>query len=68
MNRKKTQRLYREEGQSMRRRLGRKHTTGTRTPILTAIAPNARWSVGFVVRLASRRPAAAHPQRGGRGD
>jgi len=48
VNRKKTQRLYREEGLSVRRRRGRKRATGTRAPILTTAAPNARWSVDFV--------------------
>ncbi|TAH64314.1 MAG: IS3 family transposase [Rhodopseudomonas palustris] len=48
VNRKKTQRLYREEGLSVRRRRGRKRATGTRAPILVETKPNARWSVDFV--------------------
>jgi putative transposase len=48
VNRKKTQRLYREEGLSVRRRRGRKRATGTRAPILVAPKPNARWSIDFV--------------------
>jgi putative transposase len=48
VNRKKTQRLYREEGLSVRKRRGRKKATGTRAPLLTVAAPNARWSVDFV--------------------
>jgi putative transposase len=48
MNRKRTQRLYREEGLTVRRRRGRKRATGTRAPILTVAAPNARWSLDFV--------------------
>ncbi len=48
INRKKTQRLYREEGLSVRRRRGRKRATGTRAPLLTLAVPNARWSVDFV--------------------
>jgi putative transposase len=48
MNRKRTQRLYREEGLWVRKRRGRKRATGTRAPILTVAAPNARWSVDFV--------------------
>src|SRR5690606_20362037 len=48
VNRKKTQRLYREEGLSVRKRRGRKRATGTRAPLLTVAAPNARWSVDFV--------------------
>lgn len=48
VNRKKTQRLYREEGLSVRKRRGRKKATGTRAPLLTMARPNARWSVDFV--------------------
>jgi len=48
LNRKKTQRLYREEGLSVRRRRGRKRATGSRAPILVEARPNARWSVDFV--------------------
>ena len=43
VNRKKTQRLYREEGLSVRKRRGRKRATGTRAPLLTVALPNARW-------------------------
>ena len=48
LNRKKTQRLYREEGLSVRRRRGRKRAIGTRAPILVEVRPNARWSIDFV--------------------
>ncbi|MEO1317974.1 MAG: IS3 family transposase [Pseudomonadota bacterium] len=48
MNRKKTERLYREERLTVRRRRGRKKATGTRAPILVEARPNARWSVDFV--------------------
>ena len=48
VNRKKTQRLYREEGLTVRKRRGRKKATGTRAPLLTVTRPNARWSVDFV--------------------
>lgn len=48
VNRKKTQRLYREEGLSVHKRRGRKKATGTRAPLLTVAVPNARWSVDFV--------------------
>lgn len=48
MNRKKTERLYREERLAVRRRRGRKKATGTRAPILVEARPNARWSVDFV--------------------
>ena len=40
-NRKRTQRLYREEGLTVRKRRGRKRAVGTRAPILTVAAPNA---------------------------
>ena len=36
MNRKKTQRLYREEGLLVRKRKGRKRAAGSRAPILLA--------------------------------
>lgn len=48
VNRKRTQRLYREEGLAVRKRRGRKRATGTRAPILTVAEPDARWSVDFV--------------------
>jgi putative transposase len=47
-NRKRTQRLYREEGLSVRRRRGRKRATGARAPLLLPALPNARWSIDFV--------------------
>jgi putative transposase len=49
LNRKKTQRLYRKEGLTVRKRKGRKRATGMRTPILVEARPNARWSVDFVL-------------------
>ncbi len=48
LNRKKTQRLYREEGLSVRRRRGRKRARGTPAPLLVEARPNARWSLDFV--------------------
>ena len=48
MNKKRTQRLYREEGLAVRRRKGRKRAVGTRAPLLAASLPNARWSLDFV--------------------
>ena len=48
LNRKKTQRLYSEEGLTVRKRKGRKRATGSRAPILIEALPNARWSVDFV--------------------
>jgi putative transposase len=47
-NRKRTQRLYREEGLTVRRRRGRKRATGARAPLLLLALPNARWSIDFV--------------------
>ena len=47
-NRKRTQRLYREEGLMVRRRRGRKRATGSRAPLLLPALPNARWSIDFV--------------------
>lgn len=48
VNHKRTQRLYREEGLSVRKRRGRKRATGTRAPLINLAVPNARWSVDFV--------------------
>ena len=47
-NRKRTQRLYGEEGLTVRRRRGRKRATGARAPLLLPALPNARWSIDFV--------------------
>ncbi|MEO0624286.1 MAG: IS3 family transposase, partial [Pseudomonadota bacterium] len=57
VNRKKTERLYREERLTVCRRRGRKTATGTRAPILVEARPNARWSVDFVhdQRVSGRR-------------
>jgi hypothetical protein len=48
VNRKKTERIYRAEKLTVRRRRGRKKATGSRAPILVEAVPNARWSVDFV--------------------
>ena len=48
MNHKWTQRLYREEGLSIRRRRCRKRAVGTRAPMVVEARPNARWSLDFV--------------------
>lgn len=48
INRKKTQRLYREEGLTVRRRRGRKRAVGARAPAPVASLPNQRWSLDFV--------------------
>lgn len=65
VNRKRTQRLYREEGLSVRRRRGRKRATGTRAPLITLAVPNARWPVDFVHDPLGLWPALPRLQRRG---
>jgi putative transposase len=48
VNRKRVQRLYREEKLTVRRRSGRKRALGTRRPMETPAGPNERWSLDFV--------------------
>ena len=48
VNRKRVQRIYREEKLTVRRRGGRKRAIGTRQPIETPTAPNQRWSLDFL--------------------
>ena len=48
VNRKRVQRLYREERLTVRRRGGRKRALGTRRPMETPAAANQRWSLDFV--------------------
>ena len=48
VNKKRVQRLYREERLAVRRRGGRKRAMGTRRPIATPLAANQRWSLDFV--------------------
>jgi putative transposase len=48
INRKKTQRLYREESLTVRRRKGHKRAVGARPPAPVLALPNQRWSVDFV--------------------
>ena len=48
INRKKTQRLYREEGLTVRRRKGRRRAMGARAPGPVLALPNQRWSLDFV--------------------
>ena len=48
VNRKKTQRLYREEGLTVRRRKSRRRIAVARTPIPMTTGPNSRWSLDFV--------------------
>jgi putative transposase len=48
VNKKRVQRLYREERLMVRRRGGRKRAIGTRRPIAVALALNQRWSLDFI--------------------
>ncbi|PKP98717.1 MAG: IS3 family transposase [Alphaproteobacteria bacterium HGW-Alphaproteobacteria-15] len=48
INRKKTQRLYQEEGLAVRRRRSRRRAVGTRAPAPVLALPNQRWSLDFV--------------------
>ena len=48
VNKKRVQRLYREEKLTVRRRGGRKRAIGTRRPLEVPLAPNQRWSLDFV--------------------
>jgi len=48
INRKRTQRLYREEGLTVRRRKGRRRAVGARAPAPVLALPNQRWSLDFV--------------------
>ncbi|WP_185999051.1 IS3 family transposase [Novosphingobium aerophilum] len=48
INRKKTQRLYREEKLAVRRRRNRRRAVGARAPAPVLALPNQRWSLDFV--------------------
>jgi len=48
INRKKTQRLYKEETLAVRRRRSRKRAVGTRAPGPVLAMPSQRWSLDFV--------------------
>jgi putative transposase len=48
VNRKRVQRIYREERLTVRRRGGRKRAIGTRRPMEIPLAANQRWSLDFV--------------------
>lgn len=48
INRKKTQRLYREEGLTVRHRKGRRCAVGARAPAPVLALPNQRWSLDVV--------------------
>ncbi len=51
INRKKTQRLYKEEGLAVRRRRSRRRAVGARAPAAVLALPNQRWSLDFVREL-----------------
>jgi putative transposase len=48
INRKTTQRLFREEGLAVRRRRSRKRAVGTKVPTPVLALPNQRWSLDLV--------------------
>ena len=48
VNRKKTQRLYTEEGLTVRKRKSRRRAVGARAPLPVLALPNERWSLDFV--------------------
>jgi putative transposase len=48
INHKRTERLYREEGLSLRRKLRRKLPATARVPLPVPSAPNERWSMDFI--------------------
>jgi putative transposase len=48
VNRKRVQRIYREEKLTVRRRGGRKRAIGVRAPMETPLRANQRWSLDFV--------------------
>ncbi len=48
INRKRTQRLYTEEGLTVRRRKSRRRAVGARAPLPVVARANERWSLDFV--------------------
>ena len=48
VNKKRVQRLYREERLTVRRRGGRKRALGMRRPLEVPVRPNQRWSLDFI--------------------
>ena len=48
VNHKRTERIYREEGLTLRRKRRRKSTAGARTVIPSPERPNQKWSMDFV--------------------
>jgi putative transposase len=60
VNRKRVQRLYREEKLTVRRRGGRKRAIGTRAPIDVPLRPNERWKPGLRLRSDNGRSPVPH--------
>lgn len=48
INHKRTERIYREEGLSLRRKRSRKLPAAARVPLEPALRPNQRWSIDFI--------------------
>ena len=48
INRKRTQRLYTEEGLTVRKRKSRRRAVGVRAPLPVIAQPNQHWSLDFV--------------------
>jgi putative transposase len=48
INHKRTERLYREEGLSLRRKRRRKRPAVARVPLSMPQGPNERWSMDFI--------------------
>ena len=73
INRKKTQRLYKEEGLAVRRRRSRKRAVGTRAPapVLALALANQRWSLELgasaLLRFATTPCMTRWPLAGGSG-
>ena len=58
-------RLYREEGLTVRKRRARRKAIGTRAPLLVEAKANARWSLDFMHDPAARQGIAQQCTRGG---
>jgi putative transposase len=50
INHKRTERIYREEGLSLRRKRRRKGVAGVRVTVPAPMKTNERWSMDFVYR------------------
>ena len=61
VNKKRVQRIYREEKLTVRRRGGRKRAMGTRRPLEIPLVANQRWSLDFVSDQMTDGEALPHP-------